>query len=241
MPRYLLLYDLFKKYEVITSSVLVILTTIVLSFTILFPNFSRAATVFENEKVLKKRLTQLQAKYKDLQNIEYLKYKDTMPKIAMVLPYDKNFVSLFNRFDQLQFETGVTILRTDFQLGIISTNSASFSKATVKGQDAIPMTLEIIGTKDQVTQFLTKLSDLSGRLITIKDVQWSQKDSQTDAAINGIAYFSLPLTTIGNIDSPLPILNKRQQDIFSTIQQSIAIENPQDEIGVEVGKKDIFK
>lgn len=230
-----------RTYEILISSALVICVTFALVFTLLIPNFAKSQQIFENERVLKVRLSQLKQKDEFLAKINYDSYQETLPKIFSVLPFQKDFVSLFDRFDQLQQKTGVTLSRSDFALGVISTGSAQLIKQTVKNSISIPMTMEVLGTKSQVQNFLDALVDLSGRIITITDIQWQLKeDGQMQALIKGKTFFALLPTTLGNIDTPLATLSKSKQGIFNTIAEiptSLIQEEPQQ---IPVGKKNLF-
>lgn len=232
-----------KKYEVIISSLVVMSVVIILVFSLLLPNFTRAAQIYDNQKILSARLKQLKMKDLSLSQLHADTFTEILPRTFQVVPFSKDFVSLFTRFDQLQSETGVTILRTDFQLGVVSTNSASLAKQSVKGTLLIPMTVEILGTKDQTQQFITDLIDLTGRLITVTNIDWHAKESgQLQTVINGDAYFSLLPTTLGSIDSPLPALDKTKQDMLDKIGQiQLSSESVGDISTIPVGKRNLFE
>ena len=116
------LYKL-KKYEIIGVSSLVILSVLALSYYFLLPNLRKAQEIFSQQKQLRARLTILRKKDELLSTIDSKVYQENINKLTGILPGSKDYVSLFNTFDNLQIESGVTILKTDLQLGSISTQS----------------------------------------------------------------------------------------------------------------------
>lgn len=238
-----ILLSAMKHYEVIISSLLVMCVVCILVFALLLPNFTRAAQIYSNQKILATRLKQLKMKDQSLSALNADTYRAILPRTFQVMPINKDFVSLFNRFDQLQSESGVTVLRTDFQLGVVSTNSASLAKQSVKGSIIIPMTVEILGTKDQTQLFIKSLIDLSGRLITVTDIAWHLKEfDQLQTVITGDAYFSLLPATLGSIDSPLPGMDKTKQAMLDTIGRiQLSTEALSETVTIPVGKRNLFE
>lgn len=234
---------LLKRYEVLISSAIVIVATVALFIAVLIPNFTKSESIHASENQLATRLKLLNQKNQDLTSMDAKLYEETLSKLYTVLPYQKDYVSLFNRFDALQNETGVTILRTEFQLGVVSTNSAQLAKQQKKGAFVLPMSVGVSGTKEQVVKFVEALTDLSGRMITPSSIQWQEsQDGQLTAQISGNAYFSLLPTTIGNIDTPIDALDKPKQAIFDKIAKApLSPESQLDTSGVKVGKQDLFQ
>lgn len=232
-----------RSYEVLISSFIVIATVIVLVITLLIPNFQKARKIFSEHQNLAKKLVAIKKKDEELSKINYQLFKDTLPKIILVLPYQKDFVSLFTRFDQLQSKTGVTILRTDFQLGVISTTSANIAKQEMKGTFFIPMSVEVVGTQPQIEQFIDSLSDVTGRLITISEIQWQFREDQSiTAAINGKAYFTPLPVSLGTLETTLPQFNKSQQSLFDKVSQNSDLDIPFVETDtIPTGKKNLFE
>ncbi|MBI3955524.1 hypothetical protein HY338_03700, partial [Candidatus Gottesmanbacteria bacterium] len=108
-----------KKYEIIGVSSLVVLVVIALSYSFLLPNFRKAREIYSKQRELRTRLTILRKKAELLSSIDGKVYQDNINKLTSILPGSKDYVSLFNTFDNMQLKSGVTILRTDLQLGTI--------------------------------------------------------------------------------------------------------------------------
>lgn len=232
---------LLTKYELLIASGVVIVFVFLLSILFLLPNFQKAQEIFSKKRELVTKLSQLTAKEKTLTSLSQAFYNQTFPKIAQVLPQFRDYLSLFSRFDTLQERTGVSIVRTDFQLGIISTASA---RVVQGGSQAIPvaMSFEVLGTPTQIQKFLDSLRDLTGRFISVEDIQVTFRENEIlQANFNGHAYFYLLPGTIGQVDSPLPILDKERETLLTTIAKN---QLPVIQEGAEtesVGKKDLFR
>ncbi len=233
---------LFKKYETIIASSAVIIVVLFLVYFLLIPNFLKAFEIIRQQKSLLARLENLRAKDSALAKIDTQSYKNSFSKISKIMPETKDFVSLFNRFDVLQSQTQVTILRTDFQLGAVSTGSGKLTKAPGTDAYLVPMTFEALGDISSMQKFIEALFDLSGRLLTIDTVRLAFKSGNTiQASFDGQAYFYPLPATIGSVETPLPRTNPKGEEIFKMISQLPLL--PETVIQIEttnVGKKDLF-
>lgn len=234
---------LLKKYEIIIASVFVILAVCVSTWLFLFPNFNKAKEIFLQEESLNKQIINLDKKEKILSDIDYSFYKDNYPKVISVLPETKDFVSLFYTLDNLEGKTGVSIIRTEFQLGVISATS----KKQVKDKDSaafkMPITVEIVGDPSQIQNFIEKAKDLSGRLIIIEEIRITLKEKNLiQATLTGQAYFYPSLASIGSVDSSLSVLTEEQRQVLTKISQQVITGKKETEFGnIEVGKKNLFQ
>lgn len=232
---------LLKKYELLIASGTVIVFVFLLSAVFLLPNFAKAQEIFSKKAQLTTKLSQLTAKEKTLASLSPELYNQTFPKIAQVLPQSRDYLSLFSRFDTLEVRTGVSIVRTDFQLGIISTASAHVAQG---GPNAIPvaMSFEVLGAPTQIQKFLESLRDLTGRFISVEDIQVTfREDGTLQANFNGYAYFYMLPGTIGRIDAPLPVIDKEREALFTTIAKNQLPVTPEEGETGSIGKKDLFR
>lgn len=233
-----------KTYEIIIISCLVIFTVIILFLNFLIPNINKAAEISSQYKDLQSKVNSLKVKDDALSALDEQYYKDNFPKLSMVLPDNKDYVSLFNTFDALENNTGVGITRTNFQLGIVSTGSAKLVK-TVNGAPSldIPVSLSIVGDVTNIKKFLDELRNLTGRLITLEKMDWNYKDEDTiEMVVYGKTFYSPFPSTLGSVSSALPKINPKQQEILTKISQ-IKIVKDEESGGqsVSVGKKNLFR
>jgi Tfp pilus assembly protein PilO len=192
---------------------------------------------------LKKRAEKLKSKENNLLSIDYKYFQDNFVKTTQVLPESKDYVSLFTTLDNLERKVGVSLRRTDFQLGVISTASSRLVKSTVSSAYIIPLTIEVIGNLSSLQNFISSLSDYTGRFMTVDEIQWRPEvGSAFSLILNGKAYFYPLQNTLGSIDSPLPKISSNEENILAKIAK-IKIEEEAD-IDLDkgsIGKKDLFQ
>ncbi len=231
----------FKRYEILAVSGLAILAILALSYYYLLPNFRKAQEIYSQQKLLRTRLTILRKKDELLSTIDGNVYKDNINKLATILPGSKDYVSLFNTLDNLQSKSGVTILKSDLQLGTVSTLSSKLKKDTVSPAFLMSVNLAIIGDLEQINKFINSLTDLSGRILMINKISWGDsEDGLYTVSLEGNSYFYPLPSKIGGVDSPLVQTDEKQQKILDQIAtMPLQIEDDTN-ISVPLGKQNLF-
>lgn len=228
-----------RRYEIVIASGAVLLLVFFLVVNMLLPNLDRANQIYVQGQTLKKKLETLKQKDNILNSLDNQYYKDVFLKSSFVLPEDKNYVSLIGTFDLLEKQAAVTVTRTDFQLGVVSTSSANLTRAAGTQAFAIPITIEVFGRFDSLQKFLDLVSNFTGRLMVFDDISVVYKsDDLLSASFTGRAFFYPLPTTLGPVDSPLPRLDKNQEAILQKISK---LNLPQDTASVELDKGSIGK
>lgn len=230
--------SILHQYEVLIASGAVILLVIFLTFNMLLPNLNRANQIYAQEQSLRKKMELLTQKDNILSSLDSQYYKDAFVKSNQVLPESKDYVSLISTFDFLERQANVTVVRTDFQLGVISTSSANLVKSADTPAYVIPITIEVMGDLQGLGKFLDLVSNYNGRLMIFDNVSVNNKQNNIlSAAFSGQAFFYPLPTTLGPIDSPLPRLEKNQEAILT----KISLLNLPTETSVELDKKNVGK
>lgn len=232
-----------KQYEIIVISCVVIFTVIILGIIYLIPNIDKVSMISSQYKDLQAKVNSLKVKDDALSALDQQYYKDNFPKIGIVLPDNKDYVSLFETFDALEKKTGVGITRTNFQLGVVSTGSARLVKPVNGSTSNIPISISIIGNVTSIKKFLTELRSMTGRLITLEKLDWNYKgEDSIEMVVNGKAFYSPYPSTLGSVSSPLPKINPKQEEILTKISKNkMATDEVSREQSVSVGKKNLFK
>jgi Tfp pilus assembly protein PilO len=232
-----------KQYEIIIISCVVMLAVILLSLNYLVPNIQKVSEISSQYKDLQSKVNSLKAKDDALSALDQKYYKDNFPKIGLVLPDNKDYVSLFNTFDSLENKTGISITNTNLQFGIVSTGSAKLVKPVNGQAQDIPISLTIVGDISSVRKFLNEIRNLTGRLITLEKLDWNYKGGDIiEMSLNGKAFYSSYPSTLGSVSSPLPKINTKQEEILTKISKNTIV--PDDVINVNsinVGKKNLFR
>jgi len=234
----------FRRYEILLASGGIIIIVVVFSFKLLLPNFAKANNIFLQKADLKAKLGRLEKKYKALSSLDQNYYSASYSKFDYVLPKSKDYVTLFFTFDNLQTKTGVTILGTEFQLGEISTSSATLARSKGDSAYQVPMTVTVLGTPEQLENFMSALTDLSGRILTVDATSWeAQAGGFIQVTVVGNAYFYPPPKMIKSVDAPLPVIDKQGEEILSKVA-SLQVSSDEQSIettAVNVGKKNLFE
>src|SRR3989338_5213046 len=151
-------FKLIKKYEILITGGIIILFIGFLTYKLLIPNIFKAREIIENGKILRHKMVILQNKKKILISVDERLLRNNFIKLNYVVPDNKDYVLLFTTLDHLQERLGISITRTDFQLGVISTSSALLKKTKQMDNFTVPINLEVMGTIDQLQNFLIELS-----------------------------------------------------------------------------------
>ena len=244
MRQLYLLWSIIRKYETILASIFIILTVVILTLKLLVPNFSKANQIFLQYEDLANKQKRLEAKNKLLTSLDENYYRTVYVNFDGVLPKTKDYVTLFSTFDNLQSKSGVTILSTEFQLGSISTESAALKDTKKSIAYQLPMVVDAIGTEGQFKNFMTVLTDLSGRIITVESSQWKPAEGgYVQVNLKGYAYFYPQTTTIRAVDQDLPKIDSENELILSQIHSNTIVSKDIniDERSVTVGKRNLFE
>ncbi|OGG31518.1 hypothetical protein A3I51_04430 [Candidatus Gottesmanbacteria bacterium RIFCSPLOWO2_02_FULL_38_8] len=234
---------IFKRFEIPLASGIIIIFSGILTYKLLIPNLFKAREMNEDGKLLRKKITNLSNKKKILSSVDERLLRDNFIKLNYVVPDNKDYVLLFTTLDQLQQKIGISITRTDFQLGVISTSSALLKRNKTADNYIVPVTLEVIGTIEQLQSFLGELSNLSGRLITAEQIKIEVLDfGLVKAIISGRTYFNPLPEQLGPVETEIPEFNQNYQEIFKKILENQypieVIEETQE--NVPVGKNNLF-
>lgn len=232
-----------QQYEVIIASILAIFMVSLLTIYLLLPNLNKAQEIFAQRKALEKKLKNLKEKDSILSSLNFQSYKDLFVKLNQVLPESKDFVSLFTTFDNLERQSGVTVLRTDFQLGVVSTGSANQLRVPETSAFMIPLSIDISGSPAEIKNYLTLISEFSGRYITFEDLTYNDKKTGSlQVAFNGKAYYYPLPTTLAAVDTALPAVDKKMEEILTKVDKLSVTQEAAIELDKgSVGKKNLFQ
>lgn len=233
-----------RKFETIIASSAVLLLVFFMTTSILLPNLNQANKILAQEKTLRTKLDLLTSKNNVLSSLDYQFYKDSFLKLNQVLPESKDYVSLIETFDTLEKQSGVSVEKTDFQLGAISTNSSTLIKTSGISAYVVPINIGIAGDLETVKKFLESVANFTGRLLVFDDMSLNVKPSGfLDVSFNGRAFFYPLPTTLGPIDTALSRLDKNQQEILDKISQSsLAVTGSEQAFDKgSIGKKILFE
>ena len=210
-----------KKYEYVAAGIIVFLFIVFLTINLMIPNIAKVKEISKNKKILESKIVDLQKKNNTLSAINETLLTDNFIKLNYVVPENKDYALLFTTLDYLQQKLGIAITRTEFELGAVSTTSAQLKKNKKGDTFIVPLSLEVIGSIDQLQNFLVHLTDLSGRLITVDIIKMNIDNSGiVKAQLTGNTYFNPLPAKIGSVDSPIPEFSENYQVLFERILEN---------------------
>ena len=127
-----------RLYEKLIASALLLAAILVATVTFLIPNILKVQEIVSEKEQLNERYTVLKRKDAQLTGIDAQMYTGFLTRMKRIVPESKDFVSLFTTFDSLEKKTNVIIAQTDFQFGVVSTNSAQLIKSSLVGAYVVP-------------------------------------------------------------------------------------------------------
>lgn len=238
------IYPQIKKYEILIASSLACVVLLFLTGIFIRPNLDKIYSIVAQRNSLEAKNKTLKAKDDILTSIDIQKYKDSFAKMSQILPDNKDYVSLFTTFDYFERQSGVTITKTSFQLGIVSTTSAKLIKKPGSAAFSVPLSFNVIGDLTSVQKFIELFKKISGRLITIDKIDLTNKENGAqELTFQGQAYFYPFPVTIGSVSSVLPKIDSSSTGLLEKISKldvrtSADIET---DTTITTGKKNLFQ
>lgn len=225
----------FHKYEVLIASGVVLVLVLFLVLYLLIPNLRRSDEIYAHSQTLSSKLDVLTKKHRFLSSLDSQYYRDAFLKLNQIIPEGKDFVSLMTTFDYLEKQSGVSLVRTDFPLGMVSNLPT--------GVNIVPIALGIKGSLESVKTFMDLISNFNGRFMVFDNI--SVANDQTGmlaVSLQGRAFFYPLPTTLGPVDTPLPQLNKSQEEILAKVNTlSLSTESSVELDKSQIGKKNLFQ
>ncbi len=186
-------------------------------FLIIFIIYPQVASLITNQK----KVGDFQAKAKFLdakvQALESFNQPDLSQKVNLALssiPADKDFANALTLIQTLAGQSGFNIV--SLTLG-----------GAVEGKSAQPsyaVKLELLGPKSLVTNLISSF-DNSSRIMRVNNIEVSSgKDPNTiDVALEIYVLYSPIPADFGSIDSPLPQITQKDQQLLTKLSSSIQL------------------
>lgn len=236
--------EILHQYEILIVSGFVIFIIIILSGIFLIPNIAKVQEYTVKKTELEKKLTNLKRKDSILSNLDNQFYKDVYEKLNLILPPQKDYISLFTTLDAAGKKSGVLVTKADVTLGEISTMSARLQKAPGSMAYIIPITIQAEGDLASIQNFLQDINGQSSRIMTFDWIKWEKAlsgKSIYQVTLDGQAYYYIPPKAIGSVDAPIPSLEKTTDELLTAIANA-KTEPSLDLFGgkIPLGKKNLF-
>ncbi|GEM_PF-2041235 len=205
--------DLIKFYSIHKAQIFPVIVALSSLFLIIFVIYPQTARLISNQNALgdlNRRSEFLETKVVALESYDEGELSNRVGLILTTLPTDKDFGNVLGLLQQLTVQSG------------FSANSISFSNSASKIAKLrnFEVKLDIRGSKASLQTLLDNLEN-SPRLVRINSIDaLSRGDTETIESILGVdaLYSELP-KDFGGIDSPLPELSEKDNELISKLEQ----------------------
>lgn len=225
------IFDFYNKYKIYIFPAVVSASSLFLIVFAIYPQTSKLITNQKIQGELKARSDFLEVKAKTLEDFDV---PDLSRKVEYALysyPQDKDFGNVIGLLQLIG-------ARSNFLVNGINLEGGS-SKAA--GAQSYNVRMEVNGAKSLLPLFLSNIES-SVRLMKVNSIDVSGKNDQSTDVVLGIEilYSPLPLT-FGSIDSPLPKLSEKDEELLTTLGGSVPSVSLSEELISARGKANPFE
>ena len=223
----------YSKHRIYIFPTIVVLSSL---FLIAFAIIPQTMKLMDNQKaigILTDRSNFLEAK---AQTLESFDEEDLSKKIEVAMaafPADKDFGNILGVMQKIAAES-------EF---IIKSISISNAKGKVANAESYIIRVDLQGVKALFSTLINKLEN-SPRLVRIDsmDTQANQVSQSFNVNMEIEVLYSQPSKNLGAVDSPLPVINEKDEEILATLARMSTTEIPQT-IGIQSprGKSNPFE
>lgn len=222
----------YDKYKLYIFPLVVALSSL---FLIVFAIFPQTSTLFRNQKIQGDLLNR--SEFLETKAAELLSYdeRDLSKKVEYVLsayPSDKDFGNSVGLLQTLSTQSG-------FDIVAITLGGGGLSKAG--GVQSYTVKLEVTGPKGLLSALIKNIES-SPRLMRISSLEASGRANEVvDATLSVDVLFSPTPATFGSVDSPVPEISKKDEELLTKLARSTAPILTEEIINVPRGKSNPFQ
>ncbi len=180
-----------------------------------------AKTIDLNDKLKdeKVKLSKLKKKLEVLENLNEEQLDENVKKVETILPSQKPVITVLNSLFNLANQQDVILGEISFSPGEIKQEETKEEKKKVnKEGEQLAVNFNITGNLEDITDFLDKL-ELQTPLSRLEGFGLNVENKQETTTALNLKVFYLPLPeTLGKISDPLPVLNKKEQDVLAELE-----------------------
>lgn len=208
----------YQNYRLYIFPISVALSCLILIIFVIYP---QTVSLISNQKTkgeIINRSKFLEVKAQTLENFDTTELNQKLDSTLAAYPNSKDFVNVFGLLQNLTSKSSFTI--TSISLGALQKDSAVAQSYTIK--------IEVLGSLNLLPILLNNLES-SPRLMRVSSVQTTiGKDPQgSNIALDvEVLYASAP-EGFGTIDSPLPELSQKDQEVLATLAKVSTSVGPQ--------------
>lgn len=226
------LQKLYYKYRFYIFPVVVVICSVVLLAVVIYPQARKIMDISKAQVDTDGKAAQVKAKVDALNSLNSSDLTTQMNVLLTVLPEDKDYPGLIQILKNTILSRGLILV--DFQVG-------GSGSAAAKSSGLYTVMISLKGTKSAVDDFISSVEALP-RMIRIQNLDFNLGKAPDIVTANitlNIFYAPAP-TAVGAVDSPLPKLTEKDQQMVALFTRGINLSSPPVSTSSAKGKADLF-
>lgn len=203
----------YTTYRIFIFPAIVALSSLILIVFVILPQFMALLTNQKNAADLRERSKSLEVKAQTLETYDLSDLQRKVGYALSSLPEDKDFATVLGLIQNLTAQSGFSV--TSISLGS--------STAKLTNAQSYSIKLDVVGAKSLLEALFSNLEG-STRLMKVSNIELSNSPNQqsVNASIAlDILYSPLP-TNFGSVDSPLPEVSEKDEQLIATLAKNAA-------------------
>lgn len=203
----------YTTYRIFIFPAIVALSSLILIVSVIIPQFLALLTNQKNASDLLARSKSLEVKAQTLETFDSSDLERKLNYALSSLPEDKDFATVLGLIQNLAVQSGFSV--TSISLGSSAAKLANAQSYSIR--------LDVVGAKSLLDILFSNLEG-STRLMKVSNIDLTNSPNQqaVNASITlDILYSPLP-TNFGSIDSPLPEVSDKDEQLISKLAKSTA-------------------
>lgn len=228
------LKEFYQKNRGLIFPVLVGLASLLLIFLVLIPQIGNLISNNSSLTQVQEKSRFLEVKASELQNVDEVQLQKDLNISLNALPSNKDYLEVINLIQALLPQSGFSL------------NSLQFGQDTNQSaKPAFTVKMELSGSRSSLNVLLTNFES-TYRPMRIASIETNTKE-QNSAFISAVIllnifYSPLP-TTLGSVETPLPKLTDKDQELINNLAKVITPVSSTGPVSgnVQLGKSDPFQ
>ncbi len=204
-------FKFYNTYKIYIFPTIVTLSSLILIVFVVYPQISKLITNQKLEGELINRSKFLEVKAEALEGLDSTDLSRKVQYALNAYPTDKDFPYAIGLLQNMIAQSG-------FNINSLSLGTGSSKKT---GSESYSVRIELSGSIALLPTLFNNIEN-SNRLMSINNIEYTlSKDGQSvDLALNIAVLFAAAPQEFGSIDSPLPELSKKDEDVIAKLARS---------------------
>lgn len=202
----------YLRYRLYIFPAIVVLSSLILIFLIIIPQLSKLISSQKTKGELINNLKFLEVKAQTLDSYDSGDLSNKVNYTLASFPQDKDYGNVIGLIQNLTVQSGFTI--TTMTIGTATNKVANSQSYSIQ--------LEAVGPKSLISIFLSNIEN-STRLMRVRSIEITNSLNQqaVNVSLNLDVLFAPIPASFGSIDSTLPELSSKDEELLATLAKSL--------------------